>query len=171
MSNIQEVIGDYATFVKTVLQKAREAGFNPAHYPIDHLCFRVKSLDDYFIYKGKLLSYAKEYVENVHHGRPIIKIVLMEPLIVDEYKIPLIELPAPKSNVEYVNGLEHLELAVGDDYSLLKEKYSNTFTGEEDSGPYNKPLLINLDDGKTLKIHQHSLYEVLTLEKATFVLV
>ncbi|HLC69461.1 MAG TPA: VOC family protein [Patescibacteria group bacterium] len=170
MSDISSVIGDYQEFVRRVLKNVERLGINVENFPIDHICFRVGSAEEYVDYKAKLLPYTVKYVENFHHGRPILKLILREPLLVDGYSIPLIELPSPKKEVTYKTGLEHLEMAVGEKFLEFKYKYRSKSSGEDDSGLYNKPFYFTFSDGTTFKIHKRPLEEVLRLEEAEFII-
>ena len=163
---VAEVVGDYRAFVRAGLQKVAEKGIDVKDYPIDHLCFRVGTIEEYEKAKKALLALSKGFLENPHHGRPISKFQLVNPLQVDSYSIPIIELPSPKP--ERKSGLEHFEMVVGEDYDGLNEKYAGLWSGIEDSGEFNKPLFINFDDGTSVKFHKLSLDEVVRLEGNNF---
>jgi len=168
MDNIQSIIGDYKDFVANLLGCLANKNIELDNYQIDHLCYRVRTLDEYNTMKKSLMNFSQEYVENVHHDRPIAKFILKEPLRYQNYSIPLIELPAPQENKSYDSGLEHLEIVVGDDFEILKDKYKSIWTGGDDSGIYNQTIFIDFD-GYKVKFHKYSLWEVLQLEKREFI--
>lgn len=168
MDEIQSVIGNYKDFISNLLKHLENKNIEINNYPIDHLCYRTKTLDEYNAMKTSIISFSKEYVENIHHNRPITKFILKEPLQYKNYSIPLIELPAPQKDIIYNSGLEHLEMAVGNDFAALKEKYSSLWTGSDDSGIYNQTIFIDFGEHK-VKFHKHSLLEVLKLENRKFI--
>ena len=168
MHNIQFIIGDYKDFISHLLACLTEKNIEINNYQIDHLCYRTRTLDEYDTMKKSLMFFSNEYVENIHHGRPITKFLLKNPLKYKNYSIPLIELPAPQENISYNSGLEHLEIVVGDNFNVLKNKYKSIWTGSDDSGIYNQTTFIDFNERK-VKFHQHSLLEVLKLEKRKFI--
>jgi hypothetical protein len=168
MNSIQSIIGDYKDFISHLLMCLSKKNIEINNFQIDHLCYRTKTLDEYNSMKKNIMLFSKEYVENIHHGRPITKFLLIEPLKYKKYSIPLIELPAPQKNIVYNSGLEHLEIVVGDNFNILKNKYKSLWTGSDDSGVYNQTIFIDFDEHK-VKFHQYSLLEVLKLENRIFI--
>ena len=168
MNSIQSIIGDYKDFISHLLACLMEKNIEINNYQIDHLCYRTKTLDEYNSMKKNIMLFSKEYVENIHHGRPITKFLLIKPLKYKNYSIPLIELPAPQKNIVYNNGLEHLEIVVGDNFDIFKNKYKSIWTDSDDSGIYNQTIFIDFDEHK-VKFHHYSLLEVLKLEKRKFI--
>lgn len=168
MYDIQTIIGDYKKFISNLLIALSEIGIEVGDYQIDHLCYRVKTVEEYHSLKESLMNFSSQYIENVHHGRPITKFILIEPLKYQKYSISVIELPAPQDNKVYNTSLEHLEIVVGDDFEMIKDKYKSFWTGGDDSGIYNQTIYIDFGEHK-VKFHQHSLLEVLKLEGKEFV--
>ncbi len=168
MNNIQSIIGDYKDFISHLLACLKDKNIEINNYQIDHLCYRTKTVEEYNSMKKNIMLFSKEYVENIHHGRPITKFLLTKPLKYKNYSIPLIELPSPQKNITYNSGLEHLEIVVGENFDILKNKYKSVWTGSDDSGIYNQTVFIDFDEHK-VKFHKHSLLEVLKLEKRKFI--
>lgn len=167
MDNIKSIIGDYKYFISNLLKKLSRNNIEISNYPIDHLCYRTATLDEYNTMKKKLMTISKSYLENIHHNRPITKFLLKEAIIYKNYSIPLIELPSPQKSCAYDSGLEHLEIVLSDDFNSFRKKYKTLWTGSDDSGPYNQTIFISFNKNK-VKFHQYSLLEVLNLEKRKF---
>ena len=108
------------------------------------------------------------FVENVHHGRPIAKFILNEPLRLRHYETSVIELPAPKIGKTYQRGLEHFEMTVGKTFEEFRKKFHSLWMGQDNSGPYNQTVFIALKSGFTIKFHERTILEVLKLEGHTF---
>lgn len=168
MNNLQSIIGDYEYFISNLLKHLENKNINITNYPIDHLCYRTSTLDEYNAMKKNLLTFSKSYIENIHHGRPITKFILSKPIIYKDYSITLIELPAPQKNHTYDTGLEHLEMVVKNNFDIFKNKYKSIWTGSDDSGPYNQTIFIDFDKHK-VKFHKRSLLDVLKLENQKFI--
>ncbi len=162
--DLTKIIGDYPFFVSTLLSGLDKAGIKYDGYQIDHLCYRTETQEGYEIMKDNLRSASSGFLENSHNGRLIAKFLLKEPLSVRGYKIPLIELPAPKAGRFYESGLDHFEMVVGEGFSEFTEKYRNSWTGTNDSGTHNQTVSITFDNWKTVKFHKLPLMEIIKLE-------
>lgn len=166
--DLVEIIGDYKSFVQDTLKRATDAGVDLKDYPIDHLCFRVQTVEEYQRIKPLIQKFSKGVLENAHHGRPVTKFLLSEPLIVGNYEIPVIEMPAPKQGQVINTGLEHLEMVVGDDYERIKERYASLWSGTDDSGEFNQPMFVAFNNGHSIKFHKLPISEVIKLEGNVF---
>lgn len=163
--DLTKIIGDYPLFVSTLLSALDKAGIKYDGYQIDHLCYRTETREGYEMMKDNLKAVSSGFLENSHNGRMISKFLLKEPLSVRGYKIPLIELPAPKAGRFYESGLDHFEMVVGEGFSEFAEKYKNLWTSFDDTSVHNKTVSITFDaNWKTVKFHKLPLTEVLKLE-------
>jgi len=165
---LTEVIGDYQSFVSDTLKSAIYAGIDLRDYPIDHLCFRTQTVEDYQRTKPLIQNFSKGILENLHHGRPVTKFLLSQPIIIGEYEIPVIEMPVPRPGQVIQTGLEHLEMVVGDDYEIIKERYNGLWSGADDSGEFNQPMFITFENGHSIKFHKLPISEVIRLEGNSF---
>lgn len=111
--DIKDVIGDYQAFYRNLTKKIKALGIETSKFKVDHYCYRTATLTDYQQKKDQLLKFSQKFLENIHHGRPIAKFILRKPLLIDNQRIYVIELPAPKLDTQYSNGLEHFEFVVG----------------------------------------------------------
>jgi uncharacterized protein len=164
---LKEVIGDYKSFVSELLAKVSEAGIDVKDYPIDHLCYRAETSEDYESVKAELSALSAGVLENAHHGRLVAKFLLSHPIAVEGYTIPVIEVPSPKPGHIAKTGLEHFEMVVGGDYEVLKSQHR--WSGMDDSGPHNQPVYITFESGNSVKFHKLPITEVVRLEGNSFV--
>lgn len=165
--NLYDVIGDYASFYKTLTEKVNKLGIDTSRLSIDHFCYRTSSVKTYQQKKKELFKLSKRFIENIHHNRPISKFILKKPLVVNGQKVWIIELPAPKKNVNYKDGLEHFEFVLGKKFEPFKKKYENLWDGQDDSGKFNQPVFIKFNEG-AVKFHERPIDEVVKLEGKVF---
>ena len=166
--DLTKIIGDYPLFVSTLLTCLDKAGIKYDGFQIDHLCYRTETQEGYEMMKDNLRAVSSGFLENIHNGRQISKFLLKDPLSVRGYKIPLIELPAPKAGRFYESGLDHFEMAVGEGFADFAEKYRNLWTGADDGGVRNQTVSITFDNWKTAKFHKLPLVEILKIEGHEF---
>jgi predicted metalloenzyme YecM len=77
--------------------------------PICHVCVRLKDPDNVTHLKDSVSKVGTIISSVTVNGRNISIVQLDQPLSVDAWSIPAIELPYPKPNHKYVDGLEHVE--------------------------------------------------------------
>lgn len=135
------------------------------HWSMDHLCFRVQSLEAYEQYKINFLSFGQMLIESEVNGRMIATYKLAEPVVFQNYRIDLVELPAPKPGKKTIEGFEHVEVVSDEPFEKLVAQYSGL---RLDVGglrkSFNQELEIEME-GCALKFHPLSLESVIRLEK------
>lgn len=125
MSKLEAVIGDYPTFLDTILARVVEDGFDLSDFvQIDHMCYRTVSAENYAQKKDELEVVSKLLGETMVNGRPISTFRLNQPVRHDAWRIDAIELPAPKAGAEHTEGLEHIEFVLYDDIPAFLQKYA-----------------------------------------------
>ncbi len=106
---VEDIIGDYRAFVAHQRDRLASRGIDITPYPLSHLAYRVPEWGQYLHVRTLLERHATANLENVWNGRPMSKILLMQPLEVLEHAlVPLIELIPPVHQRVYRMGLEHL---------------------------------------------------------------
>lgn len=126
MKDLQDIIGDYPAFLKQIVQEIKNAGFDLADFvQMDHMCYRVPSLEFYETKKQELAKVGTLLDEVQVNGRPIATFRLRNPVRYEQWRIDAIELPAPKEKSEAQEGLEHVELVLFDDKEDFLKKYSD----------------------------------------------
>lgn len=126
MNTLQNIIGDYQAFLKQIVQEIKEEGFDLADFvQMDHMCYRVPSLELYEAKKQELATVGTLLGEFQVNGRPIATFRLHDPVRYEQWRIDAIELPAPKEGSETQEGLEHVELVLFDDKEDFLKKYAD----------------------------------------------
>lgn len=143
------------------------------HLVLDHLCYRVATVERYESLRDELRKYNKLLVENPINGRRIATFRLAKPFIFRKRSIWLLELPEPKTGSPYPEGYEHVEFVTdrpmaGFETWLL----TNLPVAPADldrSGlhkPLNADLRLKLPDGLSVKFHELPLDRVIAQELA-----
>lgn len=136
----------------------------PRHWDIDHLCFRVESEEEYQRVKKEFSSLGNLLVESPVAGRLISTFQLDQPLEFDQWRIDLIELPAPKPGKNVKQGFEHIEVVCDIPFINVKQLYSQAqFSSKALTKRFNAELEMSLEAGQ-IKFHQLSLLSVIELE-------
>lgn len=165
MADLEQIIGDYPTFLDDILGRVTDEGFDLADFvQIDHMCYRTTSLDNYVEKKSELATVAKLLGETLINGRPISTFRLQEPVIHSPWRIDAIELPAPKAGAEHREGLEHIEFVLFDDIPTFLKKYEGKpFEMRAADRGINPEIGLQLDD-LSIKFHLLNLPTVVYLE-------
>jgi predicted metalloenzyme YecM len=152
---------------------------------ICHACLRIKNPDNTTELKEDVSQVGKIISSAIVNGREILIIQLDVPLTVGNWSVSGIELPYPKQNHLYEDGLEHVEFVLSgtentmDDVrekvleiikntSLeeLKQKYSYSEDEPQAEGDQKPNPTISLKvDGVGIKFHALSIQDVVGFEK------
>lgn len=139
----------------------------PAYWQVDHLCYRVESLDRYESLKGDFAQWGDLLIESQVQGRPIATFKLHQPILFLKHVIDVVELPAPKASKPTKEGFEHAEIVCDVPFAELEKRFSHLKLDR--SGlvkKINPELEICLGD-RNLKFHHQSLEEVVAMELAS----
>lgn len=166
MTQLQSIIGDYSVFLKDIISQVEHAGFDLADFTqLDHMCYRTVSDANYIDKKTQLLKVGTLLSETIVKGRSISTIRLAEPVVSGDWRVDCIELPAPKPDSRYTEGLEHVEFVLYDPIDVFLQKYPDKEFGlrAKDRG-VNPEVSYSL--GKyAVKFHILSLQTATYLEK------
>lgn len=134
------------------------------HWDIDHICYRVSTQTEYENLKIELNKMGDLLVESPVNGRLISTYKLFKPIYFKQWKIDILELPAPKEGSAYLTGFEHIEIVCDIGFAEILKTYSHliSFSGFDKS--FNKEIQINFDGAK-VKFHHMSLESVIRIEK------
>jgi hypothetical protein len=167
MDALQSVIGDYSTFIGSILDEVKTAGFDLEDFvQMDHMCYRVTSAETYQKKKEELLSVATLLHEAMVNSRPIAVYRFHAPVKVQGWRIDTIELPAPKSGKSISEGLEHVEFVLYEDIPTFLQKYSDkTFNMQSADRGINPEIGYRLGNGYGVKFHLLNLPAAVYLEK------
>jgi len=153
-------------FADRCVDDLRTAGLLRVIKEVDHICYRVASLDRYQELKEELGSLGRLLSEATVNGRPIASFKLYKPFKLNSgFAIGVFELPSPKSTVDYPEGYEHIEvvtrLSLQD---VLKEFPGLDFDTRHIHHPTNADITRRFSVG-LVKFHERSLEEVIAEEQ------
>lgn len=119
--SFQEFQSQAVHFLETLFKKMRHQGvvLEP-HWDIDHLCYRFSSRQNYDKLKFEFLSFGELLIESEVNGRPISTFKLKNPILYHEYRVDVVELPAPKPNKIVKEGFEHIEVVCDRSFNELR---------------------------------------------------
>lgn len=140
--------------------------------PLDHLCYRVSTLEEYARVKQELSGSADLLHEAQISGRPIATFLLHKPI---RYQAPgesaareirCIEVPAPKASKPCATGWEHAEFVIEESFEDFERRYPDlTFDRSGVAKANNPELELSLGEGIAVKFHHAPLEEIVRLEK------
>lgn len=162
---VEEILGDPTSFLEKIFINLKNDGIDIFDYELDHICYRVETLERYDFVKKFLLKQGELLLENEIGGRLIAKIKLKKPIIFKNRKIDLVELPQPKGS-DFKEGFEHVEFVISESFEDFMKKYSNLkFKTEGMLKKINSDIVRNYNNCN-VKFHHHALeYVVKYLEK------
>jgi uncharacterized protein len=162
---LQDVVGDYQTFIHGLLGQVTTAGFDLSDFlQMDHLCYRTISQENYDQKKQELAAFGTLVRETSVNERLIATYRLRHPIIVDGWRVDALELPAPKPGSAHAEGLEHVEFVLFDSFELFRKKYADkTFNLASAERGINPEISYQLD-GCAVKFHLLSLLTAVFLE-------
>ena len=174
-----EILGDPLFFFRKVKSNLDFFKIDISDKEIDHVCYRVESIESYLSIRDNMSNYGSVLVEGMIGGRPICTFLLHVPIrLRDEsncWEIRCFELPCPKSGNKYLQGFEHIEIVIGTVNSScvnsrqeLKD-FTLSFPGVlfETSAidkEVNADVSMNIDENCSVKFHVKSLYDVIEFE-------
>jgi adenylate cyclase class 2 len=153
-------------FGRNLLSDILEKGIDLSPFFMDHLCYRVSTQTDYENFKDEFSKISDLLIESIIGGRQISTYKLHKPIIINNRKLELIELPAPKVGSNYLTGFEHGEFVIPMEFTQLIEMYPTIeFDTKATQKSHNPELRMMLGAGVSAKFHHKSLEEVIKLEK------
>lgn len=163
--NSKELQKKAETFLDSLFKRMKETNLTLApHWDIDHLCFRVESLEDYDDFKLTFSNLGRLLTETSVNGRPISTFELNTPITYKDWLVHIVELPAPKKGKKTKTGFEHMEVVIDCSMEELIEK--NKKIEWDKSGMekiFNSELEANFND-MAVKFHHLSLKSVINFE-------
>ncbi len=161
MKTILELLPNPTPFLQQIFGFLQADGIEVSRYELDHICYRVATQQRYEELKKQLLVLGELLTEKPISGRPIATFKLEQPILFNQRKIELLELPAPKPNRFYAEGYEHVEFVIDMDLPTFAEKYPNiTFDKKGMGKEVNPDLRLNYGE-LSVKFHEHNLAYVI----------
>jgi predicted metalloenzyme YecM len=162
---VTATIGDVRAFFELQAGRCAQVGIDVADFPIGHVAHRSRTWREYVEIRDALEPFASANLENVWNGRPISKLVLAEPLVLDDrHTVELLELIPPFHQRVYRMGLEHIGFVVGDGLDEFVETHKAVLTGQQFQSVISTPAYILFDDYSHVKFHRLSLGDVCRAE-------
>lgn len=165
MPTLTDIIGNYSIFIDSVEKKLVENGFDLNDFSqMDHICYRTVSEANYIKKKEELNSVAGLLGEALVNDRLIAVFRLNKPIVQGKWRVDCVELPAPKENSPFREGLEHAELVIYDDKDKFLEKYKDKNFEMKSADRGINPEIGFMFDEYAVKFHLLSLATVLFIE-------
>ncbi len=161
---LSDVITDPMVFLDDLFNKLDDIGLELDKYPLDHICYRVSTLDEYQTKKTDLMELGELLIESMVNGRLISTFRLHSPIVYKNRSIDLLELPAPKPGHSYKSGLEHVEFVTKDPLQKIVDRYPQfAFEVFGIHKKINADITLKLGD-YCIRFHNQSLDEVIKQE-------
>lgn len=153
-------------FMTTLTAKLVDAGIPAESMKSDHLCFRVRTDQEYTFYRAALADHGQLLTEANVNGRAIATFRLTSAFQTDCHEVPLLELPAPKQGTSYLTGFEHAEFLINESFSSFRSRYPQLNFEERGNQTLNPELCLKFDQGMQVKFHHLALDRVIEFESA-----
>jgi predicted metalloenzyme YecM len=136
-----------------------------SEYQIDHVCYRVETLERYAWVKGYFSARGTLLAETPYAGRPIAVFRLERPVVSGNLFTQLVELPAPKVGSPYREGWEHAEIVIHETLESFMRRFPGDWKTAALAKRLNPEIALSLGDGISVKFHRIALDEVVRLER------
>ena len=156
-------------FLNKIFGNLERVGVDVKGCVLDHVCYRVESIEEYERFKRELAGKAELVHEALISGRPIATYKLHSPLRYQRAgevrEISYLEVPSPKPGSPYRSGLEHAEFVTSETFEAIMARYSHLkFDMSGTAKAVNPELRLSFEDC-SVKFHHQSLQDVITFEK------
>ncbi|EQC46617.1 VOC family protein [Bacteriovorax sp. Seq25_V] len=137
----------------------------PTPLVCDHICYRVTSLEKYYIAKEEALKISSLVTETIVRGRPISIFKFHTPINYKGLVIKSLELPAPKEGSPYKEGFEHLEFVVNNLQALIKNNTHIEFDLSGSNRELNPEVALAISSDYNVKFHPLDILDVIAIEE------
>ncbi|MDN5275245.1 MAG: putative dihydroxybiphenyl dioxygenase [Candidatus Saccharibacteria bacterium] len=162
---MKDILGDYEGFIRTLTEGLKARGIARDEISMmDHICYRVETLERYQALLPVLSADARLLGENEVNGRMIATFELNDYLQVDSWTIPYLELPAPKEGSPFSEGLEHAELVVIGSLERFIDRHSDLPFSLKGMDKTINPEAGLKDGVFSVKFHEQQLGAVVRIE-------
>ncbi len=161
---LNEHFGNPIDFLEELFSRLSSIELSLDAYELDHICYRVESLEQYISKKNELSLFGDLLAESLVSGRKISTFKLFEPILFRERTINIIELPAPKNGNQYRSGFEHAEFVTKIPLHEIVKKYPQyAFEIYGIHKKTNADITLKLGD-YCIRFHNQSLEDVINEE-------
>ncbi len=166
MHPLENILGSPDEFLENLFTQLQQKGLKVDSLYMDHICYRVETLDDYQSYQSLLLHHGKLISDKIIGGRPISIIELNEPYFYDNWKIDILELPSPKEGRPYSEGYEHVEFVIDQSLEYFIDHHPHLdFDLKGLDKPLNRDVRVTFGS-ISVKFHEHPLKDIIAIEQA-----
>ncbi len=160
-NEILRIIWDYTAFLDKVFSLLERDKIDVSNYELDHICYRVETEERYEGIKKIFLEESELLSEIIIGGRMISTFKLKVPLLYHNREMTVIEIPAPKGNSAYSEGLEHIEFVIDKSFEDFKQMYPDIkFKTDAESKDINPDTQIKYKNC-SVKFHHNTLEYVI----------
>ncbi len=160
-NSITDFLGSPNIFLDKLFDYLSEKKINVSNYELDHICYRVETLERYQALKIALSNLGELLTESQVGGRAIASIKLDEPIIYKSRKIRVVELPAPKKGSFYKEGFEHVEFVIDVPFAEFMATHAAlNFITKDLKKSVNQGITLKETDF-SVKFHHHTLEYVI----------
>lgn len=173
--SLKQVTTQIEPFLDRLLDLLEKENIPVSNMTIDHVCRRVETIDEYRTICAELKQqWAKEIGKPATIGGREITTRKLPTSVLYKHEnlsiqqtIQILELPAPKPNTTYKNGLQHAEFVVPEWLEHLIESTPKTIRDLSGFGKTrNRDIALNRKNGSIeAKFHEKALEDVITEEQ------
>lgn len=168
----QKILSEYQQFTDEMRIRIQKLGANLVDFPIDHVCYRAKTLEEHAQLLPLFTSMSVLYTRKFFHERYFYAFFLREPLNSAGLATYMLEFAQPGGSDSYETGFQHLEI-------LTPLPYHKIFTKEQDlkellfQGKYaEEESYLKWSDKKVLKLKRKPIaFESLAEDNSEIILV
>lgn len=161
-----ELLGDYETFISAIDAGLARLGISRSELSMmDHICYRVETDERYQELLEKFTKLGTLLGENEVNGRKITTFEFDKYLKAAGWTVPYLELPAPKKDSPYSEGLEHVELVVIGSLQRFMDRHKELPFSSKGMNKLINPEAGLKGEGISVKFHEQQLGAVVRIEK------
>lgn len=170
MDSIIKVLGEYDSFLDNVFEELNKLKVDTSSFKIDHICYRVETINRYNELKYQLSTISTLLSEQLINGRYICIFELDKPISYKNYSISCVELPEPKKEQKYEEGFEHIEFVILTTLKKFEEKYNYLNLNTKNINDARNPdISLTLDSNTSVKFHLKHIKNIVLEDKKKLV--
>jgi predicted metalloenzyme YecM len=148
---------NYKDFLDKLMNEIVSRGIDVSNLEMDHLGYRVSSLEEYEKLTPEFMKLGEKVHENDVRGRMVSIYKLNEPWVYMNYRISAVELIGPKEGEELVAGYEYAEFVLKEDFKSFMKKYSEVDWDITTMKVPDFPMIkLKLNDSMRAKFHMEN---------------
>lgn len=100
---------EFKIFIKDISERLAKLGLSFNSFPLDHICYRVSTKEEYLELKEYFITQSVLYTEKHFHDRQFHTFVLKKPLMYSNVTFHYLEFAEPGGSDDYKTGFQHFE--------------------------------------------------------------